>query len=76
VAHLIIPEKLWQDFTVVAQRQRRKAETLAEEVLRDFLQRTADTNLLQRSEHAARRSGVRMGEAEQVVRQYRRSTQG
>jgi hypothetical protein len=73
MAQVTIPEKLWQDFTAVAQRQRRKADTLAHEVLRDYLQQTADEALLARSAHAARRSGVRVQEVEEIVRQYRRS---
>jgi hypothetical protein len=49
MAEITLPERLWQDFTTVAKRQRRKAETLAEEVLRDYLQRKADEVLLARS---------------------------
>jgi hypothetical protein len=69
----MIPEKLWQDFTAVAEQQRRKADTLAHEVLRAYLQRKADEALLTRSERAARRSGVRVQQAEEVVRQDRHS---
>ena len=76
MAEITIPEKLWRAFTTVAQQQRRKAESLAEEVLRDYLQRKADEALLACSERAARRSGVRLEDAETLVRRSRRSKRG
>jgi hypothetical protein len=50
VAEVKIPENLWQDFVAMARQQRAKPEALAEKVLRDYLQRVADEDLLAHSE--------------------------
>jgi hypothetical protein len=68
---IVIRKKVWQDFVSVARRQRRTAAKLAEKVLRDYVQRTADEELLAESERAARRTGLKASDAEELVRQYR-----
>jgi hypothetical protein len=74
MAELTIQEGLWNDLVAVAQRQRTPPQELAERVLRDYIQRTSDEELLARSERAARRARIRMADAEEIVRQYRRKT--
>ncbi len=72
LAQITIREALWEDIIAMAQRQRQKAEILVENVLRDYVRRIADEELLARSEQAARRSKFRIGETEAVIRRYRR----
>jgi hypothetical protein len=72
MAELHIHDTLWRDFVAVAERQQTQPNELAEQVLRDFIQRMSDEELLAQSERAAHRSDVRMRDAEQVVRNYRR----
>lgn len=72
MAQLTIPEKLWRQFATVAQQRQQKPARLAEKLLRDYLQRLADEDLLVRSERAARGQPFRIDEAEELVRQHRR----
>jgi hypothetical protein len=72
MVELEIQDALWDDLVAVAQRRRTHPRALAEEVLRDFIQQTADEELLARSERAARRGRFRMEDTEDVVRKYRR----
>lgn len=67
-----IRQGIWNDLLVAAQRQRRKPDTLANEALRDFLQRMADEELLSHSTRAARRAPLRMADTEEAIREYRR----
>ncbi len=73
MAAVVIRENLWKDFVALADQQHVKAEALAEQVLRDYLQRVADEELLSRSARAARRAKFRMEETEEIVKQVRRS---
>jgi hypothetical protein len=73
LAEVVIREKLWKDFVAVARQQRQKAETLAEQVLRDYVQRITDEELLSRSARAARRAKFRMQETEEIVKKFRDS---
>jgi hypothetical protein len=75
MASVIIREKLWKDFVAVARQKKRKAERLAEGVLRDYVQRVADEDLLLRSEQAARRAKFPVDQTEDVIRQTRRNRQ-
>ncbi|HEV3023211.1 MAG TPA: hypothetical protein VGX76_12125 [Pirellulales bacterium] len=59
MAELTIRKQLWKRFTAAAQKQRQKPETVAERLLRDYVARVADEELLTRSASAARRAGVR-----------------
>lgn len=70
---LKIGRELWQTFVAVAEKQKRKPEALARDVLRDYLRRVSDEELLQQSSAAARRTSFRMEETEEIIRQYRRS---
>ncbi len=72
MAEVIIRERIWQDFMAVARQKRRKAEKLAERVLRDYVQRAADEELLQRSEQAARRAKFPIDKTEEIIRRARR----
>lgn len=72
MAEVKIQEGLWQEFVSTARKQRRKPEILAAKVLRDYLQRVDDEDLLARSEHAARRTKFRIEDTEEIIREYRR----
>jgi hypothetical protein len=72
MAELTIQEALWNAFVAVAQREQTPPQELAERVLRDYIQRASDEELLVRSERAARRAPFRIGDTEEIVRQYRR----
>jgi len=72
MVELEVQEALWSDFAAAAKRHGTPPQTLVEQLLRDFIQRTSDEELLARSEQAARRARFRMADAEEVVRQYRR----
>lgn len=75
MAELTIRKQLWERFKEAAEKQRQKPESVAERLLKDFVQRVADEELLARSSAAARRAGVEGKNAEEVVRQYRRKRQ-
>lgn len=74
MAQITIRERLWRDVMAVARRRRQQAEVLVENVLRAYVQRVADEELLSRSEQAARRARFRIGEAEELVRRHRRKS--
>jgi hypothetical protein len=71
MVELEIQDTLWNEFVAIAQRQRTPPRALAERVLREYIQRVADEELLARSEQAARRARFRIEETEEVVRQHR-----
>jgi hypothetical protein len=72
MVELEIQDTLWEEFVAIARRQQTPPEALAEQVLREFIQRSSDEALLARSEHAARRARFRINETEEIVRQHRR----
>ncbi|HVC95292.1 MAG TPA: hypothetical protein VND64_16470 [Pirellulales bacterium] len=72
MAELTIRTTVWQEFKAVAQKQRKRPEALAEQVLKDYVQQIADDELLRRSMSEARKAPFRSGDAVQVVRDYRR----
>jgi hypothetical protein len=72
MAEVSIREQLWQDFVAVARQRRRKAERLAETVLRDYVRQVADEELLQRSARAARRTKFPIDQTEELIRRARR----
>jgi hypothetical protein len=72
MAELTIQEALWNAFVAVAQREQTPPQELAERVLRDYIQRASDEELLVRSERAARRAPFRIADTEEIVRRYRR----
>jgi hypothetical protein len=69
---LEIHDALWNDFMAAAQRHGTPPQALAEQLLRDFIQRVSDEEVLARSEQAGRRARFRMAESEEIVRRYRR----
>ncbi len=70
---LKIGKELWNDFVAIAEKRKQRPESLAQEVLRDFVRQFTDEELLEHSSAAARRAPFRIEESEEVVRQYRRS---
>jgi hypothetical protein len=72
MAELKIQESLWDDFVAVAEREKTPPHELAERVLRDYIQRVSDEELLARSERASRRARFRISDAEEIVREHRR----
>jgi hypothetical protein len=68
---LRIRQRLWDDLQAAATRQGKPPESLATEALREFLDRLADDELIARSQHAARRSKIRISETEQAIRRHR-----
>ena len=68
---LTIRKGLWADFVEVAEKQHKKPETLAQQVLQEYIQRASDEELLERSTSAARRAPFRMDTTETVIRNYR-----
>lgn len=67
-----IGKGLRTDFVTIAEKRKQKPESLAEEVLRDFVRQFTDEELLEQSTAAARRAPFRIEESEEAVRQYRR----
>ena len=68
---LSIRKGLWDDFVEVADKQHKKPETLAQQVLQEYVQRVSDEELLRRSASAARGALFRMDATEDVIRKYR-----
>lgn len=75
MADLTIRERLWNDFTVVAKKRRKKPEALAQELIQDYIQRASDEELLEESAAIARRAPFHIDETEQIIRDYRRKQQ-
>jgi hypothetical protein len=69
MADVTISEALWNDFVALA--QRRRPESLAESVLRAYLQRSVDETLIEETARAARRAKFRIDDTEELIRQYR-----
>jgi hypothetical protein len=72
MAAIQLAEDLWRHFVAMAKKKREKPELLAERVLRDYLLRKADEELLVRSESAAQRNGVTIPKAEGAGKERRR----
>jgi hypothetical protein len=69
---LKIQRDVWKGLLVAGEKQHRKPEILAHEALKDFLRRTADDELLERSSQSACRP-LRARDAENAIRHYRRN---
>ena len=69
----MIREKLWKELVALARQRHQKAVALVEQVLRDYVQRVADEDLLSRSACAARQTRFRMQETEAIVKKSRDS---
>ena len=72
MVELEIQDAVWDELVAIARQQQTRPEILAEQVLREFIQRASDEALLARSERAARRARFRINETEEIVRQHRR----
>lgn len=71
MVELDVQEELWNDFAAAAERQGVPPQRAVEELLRDFVARAADEQLLARSEQAARRARFRAADSEALIGQYR-----
>ncbi|MBL8794184.1 MAG: hypothetical protein JNM56_09780 [Planctomycetia bacterium] len=67
-----IAGKVWREFVQLAERQKRNPQALAETVLREYLQRAADEQLLADSRKDARKAKIASKDVEELIRQYRR----
>jgi hypothetical protein len=72
MAEVTIRDKVWQQFTALARRLRRRPQALAESVLCEYVQRVMDEELDAASHRDARRSAVHEEDVEDLIRQYRR----
>jgi len=68
---VMIQQGLWSDLVAIAQRQKKKPETVARRALTEFIQRVSDEELLEKSAATARRAPFRMEQTEDVIRTYR-----
>ena len=75
MAELTVKDKVWQALVEFARRHRKKPEDLAHAALRDFLQRQADEELLERSSRAGKKMPFRIADTEEIIRQYRKRKQ-
>ena len=73
MAEIKVRDQVWRDFVSVAKKKQKKPEALAERLLRDFLERTADEDLLRRSLQTARRSPYSISQIEAAVKARRQS---
>ena len=68
---LKIRQQLWNDLEAAAAKHGEQPERLATKALQEFLARLADEDLLARSQRAARRSKLPIGETEAAIRRHR-----
>jgi hypothetical protein len=69
---LPIRQKLWDEFRLVAERQNKRPEALAQKLLREYVERCSDEELIARSSASARKAKLAAHETEEVIRRYRR----
>ena len=69
---LMIRDSVWRRLVTVAHKKRQTPQSLAQRVLREYVERVSDEELLARSAGAARRAPFAIRESEEVVRAYRR----
>jgi hypothetical protein len=75
MAEVIIEEAVWKELTQVARRRHKKPEQLADDVLREFLQKQADEDLLAKSSRAAQKTAFPIGKTEALIREHRKRKQ-
>jgi hypothetical protein len=63
----------WKELVALATRQQQDPDRLAERAVRDFLTRTADEELLAKSQRAAARNGKTIRAIEEAIKQRRRA---
>ena len=73
VGEIKLGEKLWKDLVIIAKKSRKKPQRLAEIVLRDYLTRITDEELLARTARAAQRKRTTIPKAEAAIKERRRS---
>jgi hypothetical protein len=66
-----IEESLWHSLVALAKKKRKKPGSLAEQAVRDYLQRIEDEELLDQSERQAQKTGISPSKAESLIRQRR-----
>jgi hypothetical protein len=71
MAELTIEENTWKGLVQIARRRRKTPEKLAAAVLREYLQRQADEELLQESSQAAQKTRFHISETEAIIRRHR-----
>ncbi len=74
MAEVLIRDSVWDEFVAIAHKRRQAPQALAQRVLREYVSRMNDEELMARSARAARRSAFSMGQSEKIVRNYRRRT--
>ncbi|MDQ3812498.1 MAG: hypothetical protein M3347_00950 [Armatimonadota bacterium] len=74
MAEMTIQESLWDDLVVIAKQRRQQPQELVQQVLREYIQRLADEDLLDRSARAARCAKFHMRDTEAILRQHRLKT--
>ena len=72
MAEVTIQERTWQELLKVARRRRKKPQTLADEALREYLERQEDEDLLKKSSHAAQSTAFDIRDTEEIIRQNRK----
>jgi hypothetical protein len=68
---LKIRQDLWNDLQAAAAKKGEPAESLVNKALQEFLNRVADEELIARSQGAARRAKLRIGDTELAIRRQR-----
>ena len=69
---LAISDKVWKDLVSLAEGKKLKPGRLAERVIKDYIRRCADEELIAETERAAQRAPFRIEDTEEIIRQYRR----
>ncbi len=72
MAEVTIQENTWHELVKAARRQRKKPESLADQALREFLERHADEELLEKSSLAAQKTSFLIRDTEEIIRQHRK----
>lgn len=73
MAEIKVRDRVWHDFVSVAKKKQKKPEALAERLLRDYLERVRDEDLLRQSVQAARRSPYSISQIEAAIKARRKS---
>lgn len=68
-----VRESVWQNFLEIARKQRKSPDSLVHRVLLDYIERTADEELLRRSQAAAQKAPFKISETEKIIRRQRRN---
>ena len=72
LAEVTIKESTWKGLVKVARQRGKNPGTLADEALRDFLEREVDEELLERSSQAAQKTGFAIRDTEEIIRKQRK----